>query len=132
MLRGAQTPGELKHRTERLHPFASLSEVEGVLEGLIERELVAPARAPTRARRRFATELVVEGDERGAPAAGERPAPRRTMSATLEARIATLEEAVEALRLRLGDAGLESGGESVPDRFQLHAVEDVLEEPTDD
>jgi uncharacterized protein len=41
MLRGAQTPGELKGRTERLHPFASLPEVDGTLERLIERELVA-------------------------------------------------------------------------------------------
>jgi uncharacterized protein YceH (UPF0502 family) len=41
MLRGAQTPGELKQRTERMHPFASLHEVDSVLERLIERELVA-------------------------------------------------------------------------------------------
>jgi uncharacterized protein YceH (UPF0502 family) len=39
MLRGAQTPGELKHRTQRLHPFASLDELDAVLEGLISREL---------------------------------------------------------------------------------------------
>jgi uncharacterized protein YceH (UPF0502 family) len=31
MLRGPQTTGELKQRTERLHPFPSLEEVEGVL-----------------------------------------------------------------------------------------------------
>ena len=41
MLRGPQTPGELKQRTERLHAFASLDEIHEVLEGLIERELVA-------------------------------------------------------------------------------------------
>src|SRR5207249_884751 len=41
MLRGPQTPGELKQRTQRLHPFASLDEIDGVLNGLIERELVA-------------------------------------------------------------------------------------------
>jgi uncharacterized protein YceH (UPF0502 family) len=40
MLRGAQTPGELKQRTQRLHPFASLDELDAVLEALIERELV--------------------------------------------------------------------------------------------
>jgi uncharacterized protein len=39
MLRGAQTPGELKQRTERLHGFASLEELEGVLQRLIERDL---------------------------------------------------------------------------------------------
>src|SRR5687767_7991780 len=41
MLRGAQTPGELKGRTDRLHQFASLGEVHETVEGLIERELVA-------------------------------------------------------------------------------------------
>lgn len=40
MLRGPQTTGELKQRTERLHPFASLEDVEGMLAGLIERDLV--------------------------------------------------------------------------------------------
>jgi uncharacterized protein len=41
MLRGSQTPGELKQRTPRLHNFANLDEIEQVLSGLIERELVA-------------------------------------------------------------------------------------------
>ncbi|HEX5762302.1 MAG TPA: YceH family protein [Solirubrobacterales bacterium] len=37
MLRGAQTPGELKQRTERLHGFPSLAAVHETLEGLIEK-----------------------------------------------------------------------------------------------
>ena len=41
MLRGPQTPGELKQRTERMHPFADLQDVHGTLERLIERGLVA-------------------------------------------------------------------------------------------
>jgi uncharacterized protein len=40
MLRGPQTPGELKQRADRLHSFAGLGEVLEALEGLIERELV--------------------------------------------------------------------------------------------
>ena len=40
MLRGAQTPGELKTRTERLHSFGDMSEVGGTLERLIARDLV--------------------------------------------------------------------------------------------
>lgn len=40
MLRGAQTPGELKQRGERLHSFAALEEVQRTLERLIERGLV--------------------------------------------------------------------------------------------
>lgn len=38
MLRGAQTPGEIKSRTARMHEFAGLGEVESVLEKLMQRE----------------------------------------------------------------------------------------------
>jgi uncharacterized protein len=41
MLRGAQTPGELKTRTERLHRFEGMDDLGGTLERLIERQLVA-------------------------------------------------------------------------------------------
>ncbi len=40
MLRGPQTPGELKQRTERLEGFADLAAVHEVLERLIERGYV--------------------------------------------------------------------------------------------
>ncbi len=36
LLRGPQTPGELKTRTERMHPFSSTDEVERALEELAE------------------------------------------------------------------------------------------------
>jgi uncharacterized protein len=41
MLRGPQTPGELKQRAERMHPFAGLDAVHDTLARLIERGLVA-------------------------------------------------------------------------------------------
>ena len=41
LLRGPQTPGELKQRTERLSRFGSLEEIEQVLEQLAARNLVA-------------------------------------------------------------------------------------------
>jgi len=40
MLRGPQTPGELKQRSERMHPFAGLDGIQATLGGLIERGLV--------------------------------------------------------------------------------------------
>lgn len=45
MLRGAQTVGELRGRTERMHEFSDMDEVQNVLDVLAEREpaLVAPA-----------------------------------------------------------------------------------------
>ncbi len=39
MLRGPQTPGELKQRSERMYPFADLASVLQALEALIDREL---------------------------------------------------------------------------------------------
>lgn len=49
MLRGAQTAGELRSRTERMHRFDDIAEVEAVLEHLAEKypPMVAPLpRAP--------------------------------------------------------------------------------------
>ena len=40
MLRGAQTPGELKQRGERIHAFGGLEQVHTTLAALIERGLV--------------------------------------------------------------------------------------------
>jgi uncharacterized protein YceH (UPF0502 family) len=38
LLRGPQTPGELRTRAERMHPLADLGEVQSVLQRLITRE----------------------------------------------------------------------------------------------
>jgi uncharacterized protein YceH (UPF0502 family) len=38
LLRGPQTPGELRGRTERMHRFEDLTEVQSTLQRLIERE----------------------------------------------------------------------------------------------
>jgi uncharacterized protein YceH (UPF0502 family) len=63
MLRGAQTPGELKQRSERLHAFAGLPEVQEALERLLERELVVRhPRRPGQKEDRF-EQLLGGGDE---------------------------------------------------------------------
>ena len=73
MLRGPQTPGELKQRTERLHAFSGLAAVEETLAALIERELaVRLPRRPGQKEDRFAQLLggggvVAEPDERPWP-----------------------------------------------------------------
>ena len=40
MLRGAQTPGELRQRGDRLHSFATVEELEALLGRLAERRMV--------------------------------------------------------------------------------------------
>ena len=83
MLRGPQTPGELKQRTERLHPFAGLAEIEETLARLVERDLaVRLERRPGQKEERYAQLLGGEIDvapgeaarRRGAPGARARPA----------------------------------------------------------
>jgi uncharacterized protein len=99
MLRGPQTPGELKGRAERMHPFDDLAAIEDVLGRLGDRGLVARlARRPGQKEDRFAQRL--GGDEEpeaaGAPAATP-PAPARDDN-DLAARVQRLERAVDELR----------------------------------
>jgi uncharacterized protein len=101
MLRGAQTPGELKQRTERLHPFASLREVDDVLEGLIERELVA--RLPRRPGQKETRYRHLLGGN-GAPAAENGVEAPDDRLAELEARLARVEEQLTSVLDALGSA----------------------------
>jgi uncharacterized protein len=108
MLRGAQTPGELKGRTDRLHPFASLAEIHETLDGLIQRELVARLpRRPGQKEERY-TQLL-GGDDVGAPQAEAAPAERALIQPTpggdVEARLSRLEEEVASLRQALESLG---------------------------
>ena len=103
MLRGPQTPGELKQRTDRLHPFAALAEVEETLERLIGRELVARlGRRPGQKEERYAQLL---GGEVGESVASDASRPVLAHD-PLEERVAALETEVAALRATLADLGL--------------------------
>ena len=66
MLRGAQTPGELGTRTERLHSFGGVPEVQATLERLIERRLAERLeRRPGQREERY--QQLVGGLEEGEP-----------------------------------------------------------------
>jgi uncharacterized protein len=102
MLRGPQTLGELKGRTERMHRFDSLEEVQQTLDGLAERELVVRlARRPGQKEDRYG-QLLGGADEQPAraPAVGEEPVDVDRLGA-LERRVAELEHAVAEFRERL-------------------------------
>jgi uncharacterized protein len=63
MLRGPQTPGELKQRTERLRRFPDLAAILQTLDRLIERELVERLdRRPGQKEERYAQRLGGEED----------------------------------------------------------------------
>jgi uncharacterized protein YceH (UPF0502 family) len=104
-LRGAQTPGELKARSERLHRFDSLDEVEGALSDLAGRELVARLRRrPGQKEDRYAqrlgeTDAQEEADTSAHPGAGHDRETDRL--AALEAAMRKLHEDVSELRSEL-------------------------------
>jgi uncharacterized protein len=88
MLRGAQTPGELKQRTERLYPLADLDAVHAGLERLIDRDLaVRLERRPGQKEERYTHRLGEDADE-AAPAAVE-PRVDEATPAAVERRVAT-------------------------------------------
>ncbi len=104
LLRGPQTPGELKGRTERLHPFGSLAEIDEWLRRLIERELVAVvARRPGQKEERYEQLL---GETAAPTGAGvdaherERPEPEDRLAA-LEREVRAVREEMTALQARL-------------------------------
>jgi uncharacterized protein len=108
MLRGAQTLGELKQRTERLHRFASLEEVERKLEELIERGLAERLpRRPGQKEERY-EHLLADDAESASPAGGGEtqeqaiPPPADRLE-RLEGELAELREQVSDLRRALGE-----------------------------
>jgi uncharacterized protein len=99
LLRGPQTPGELKGRTERLHPFGSLPEVEETVAKLIERGYAERvARRPGQKEDRFGHLL---GDATQGTVPPVAFATQGTVpSVSLEERVARLEREVAELRAR--------------------------------
>ncbi|WP_407220387.1 YceH family protein [Enterobacter sp. CPE_E1214] len=110
LLRGAQTPGELRTRASRMHEFADMQEVEQVLEGLASREegpyVVRLAREPGKRESRYmhlfsgevdisvkslVTDVSVEQDD------------LVTRVAALEDEVAGLKQRLDALLAHLGD-----------------------------
>jgi uncharacterized protein YceH (UPF0502 family) len=109
LLRGPQTPGELKARTERLSRIDSLAELERILGVLADRGYVRQLeRRPGQKEDRF-EHLLGGGDadaSAGAPIAADMAgnpalAPPLGLSDDLAARVEVLEQAVESLRAEL-------------------------------
>ena len=81
MLRGPQTPGELKQRSERMHAFGDLAGVHETLTALIGRGLVQRLeRRPGHKEERYAQLLSARGEGASRPAgrASSAPSSRQT------------------------------------------------------
>lgn len=101
MLRGAQTPGELRGNASRLHEFSGLEEVEAVLNGLISHEpeplVVRLPRQPGQKEVRFAHLLSGEIDVEALASEPERPT-RQSGVERLEQKVDALTAEVERLK----------------------------------
>jgi len=124
MLRGAQTPGELKQRSERIHGFESLGAVQETLDRLVERELVTRhERRPGQKELRY-EQLLGGGDSVAAVSAaagtgelpeesratatalsgdGEQSSPTSVGSGSTGERLGRLEREMAELRAELAD-----------------------------
>lgn len=99
MLRGEQTPGELRLRTERYHDFASVAEAEEVLDGLERRESRLAERLERRPGEKEARYRHLLGSPgEAAPVIGDSPPePAVGELEELRARVQQLEERVAKL-----------------------------------
>jgi uncharacterized protein len=102
MLRGPQTPGELKQRVERLYPYGTLEDVQKALDALAAEGLVEQLpRRPGQSQDRWQQLLGGGGAGNGEP---ERSTSGESVSQTqspLEERVARLEEQVAELQRAL-------------------------------
>ncbi len=103
LLRGAQTPGELRGRTERMHRFEDLDAVQSSLQKLMQREppLVAVLpRQPGTKESRYAH--LLSGEVESKELASHRAVSPSSSSAYNE-RVSRLEEAVADLQNEVGE-----------------------------
>ena len=110
MLRGPQTPGELRGRTERMHRFEDLTDVQSTLQKLMTREeplVKMLARQPGTKEARYAHLLS------GVQASWDAPPPpvQETSSNSADSeRIARLEEEVADLEREMAELKQELAG----------------------
>ena len=101
LLRGAQTPGELRSRASRMYEFSDMAEVESTLENLATREdgpyVIRLAREPGKRESRYMH--LFSGDVDVATV--ESDAGSSASNDTLAARVEALEDEVAGLKQRL-------------------------------
>lgn len=100
LLRGPQTPGELRGRTERMHRFEALDEVQSTLQKLMQREPPLVKMLPRQPGTKEARYVhLLAGDVEG----WEAPEPRAVATSPDSDRITHLEEEVAGLKNEIAE-----------------------------
>ena len=103
LLRGPQTPGELRGHSERMYRFEELSDVQATLQRLIERDpplVKTLPRQPGTKESRYAHLLGGDVEGGGAPAESSAPVARGGID---DERVARLESEVAELKNEIGE-----------------------------
>src|SRR4051794_3020644 len=102
LLRGPQTPGELRGRTERLHRFETLDDVQSALQKLMQRDPVLVRVLPRQPGTKESRWVhLMSGDV--AVAETHQPIAAADGGAEVGERVARVEEEVSALRREFGE-----------------------------
>jgi uncharacterized protein YceH (UPF0502 family) len=108
LLRGPQTPGELRGRTDRMYHFDALEDVVSTLDRLAQREpplvAVLPRQPGTKESRYM---HLLSGEAPEATDVTRAPSPASPGAASTAERLATLEEEVSRLRTELSEVQLQ-------------------------
>ena len=103
MLRGPQTPGELRTRASRMCTLSGVEDIESALEQLARREdgpfVVKLPREPGRRDARYAH--LLSGEVQVPPATDDRPPAATPARAASDDRLTRLEQSVEELRAEI-------------------------------
>lgn len=110
LLRGAQTPGELRGRAQRMHEFADMAEVENTLERLASREdgpfVVRLPREPGKRESRYMHLFSGEIDLQAIAAQSDAPVADESLLARvemLEGEVAEIKQRLDSLLAHLGE-----------------------------
>jgi uncharacterized protein YceH (UPF0502 family) len=104
LVRGAQTPGELRGRTERQATFESPAQVESALMALAERELALAKKLPRQSgekESRWAQTLCPESGQIEAPVSAPEDAGLRQELEALKAQVQAMRAELDALKAAL-------------------------------
>jgi hypothetical protein len=112
MLRGPQTPGELRSRADRLYGFQDITEVEATLQNMMEREdplVLKLPRQPGRKEFRYAhllsgqPEIELEEPTTGGDPVGVKATASSDRISRLETEVQTLRQELESVRQQFLD-----------------------------